>query len=129
MKCKFCEKSTIVSGKFRLCNECHTVSFFKDIKLEEKKRLILDYLNNIQCKVLEQQNFLHDIEQKYILNKDLTPNEQEIRKNIAEFQAIRLELEMYINNGSQLCEKNERSLLYRLLILSEWLSKYFGRDA
>lgn len=129
MKCKFCEKSTIVSGKFWLCNECHTVSFFKDITLEEKKRLILDYLNNIQCKVLEQQNFLHDIEQKYILNKDLTPNEQEIRKNIVEFQAIRLELEMYINNGSQLCEKNERSLLYRLLILSEWLSKYFGRDA
>lgn len=79
--------------------------------------------------MLEQQNFLHDIEQKYILNKDLTPNEQEIRKNIAEFQAIRLELEMYINNVSQLCEKNERSLLYKLIILSEWLSKYFGRDA
>ena len=129
MKCKFCEKPTIASGEFQLCNECHTVSFSKDITLEEKKYLILDYLNKIQCKVLEQQNFLHDIEQKYILNKALTPDEQEIRKNMAEFQTIRLELEMYINNGSQLCEKNERNLLYRLLILSEWLSKYFGRDA
>lgn len=128
MKCKFCEKPTVKLGEFQVCNECYTVSFLKEITLVEKKHLILDYLNKFQCKALEQQDFLHDIEQKYILNKDLTPDEQEIRKNMAEFQAIRLELETYIKNGSQLCEKNERNLLYRLLILSEWLSKYFGRD-
>lgn len=126
MNCKFCEKPTIMVGEFQICDECKTVGFYKKISQEEKKCLILDYLNEIQCKVIEQQDFLHDIEQKYILNKDLTPAEQEIRKNMADFQSIRLQLEAHIQNNSQLRKKNERNLLFRLLILSEWFSMYFG---
>ena len=128
MKCKFCEKQTVEADGFWVCNECHTVSFLKDITAEERKNFVLDYLKNIQYKVLKQQDFLHAIEQKCILKEKLTPTEQEIRKNIDEFQSIRLELETYINNGSELYQKNERNLLYRLLILSEWLSKYFRRN-
>lgn len=128
MKCKFCEMPTeIVEGVY-VCNKCCTVSFSKDIGLDQKQQLIIEYLNNIQKQLLEQQDYLHIIEQKHVLGEELSETEFEIRKKITEFQSVRLELEAYIKSNSQLKEKNERNLLYRLLILSIWLSKYFRRD-
>lgn len=125
MNCKFCGKPLVEKREFHVCDECETVGFFKEVALAETRGLISDYLKNIQCKVMEQQDFLHKIEQKYISHKYLTPDEQEIRKNILEFQSIRIELEVHVRNTSLFREKYERNLLYRLLILSEWLSNYF----
>lgn len=124
MKCKFCEMPTEMVEGVYVCNECCTVSFSKDIGLDQKQQLIMEYLNNIQKQLLEQQDYLHTIEQKHVLGEELF----EIREKITEFQSLRLELEAHIKSNSQLKEKNERNLLYRLLILSKWLSKYFRRD-
>ena len=122
MNCKFCGKPTeIVEGVY-VCNECCTVSFSKDILLVQKRKLIMEYLNNIQKKLLEQRDYLHDIEQKHILGEELSETEFEIHE-----KSVRLELEADIINDSRLNEKNERKLLYRLLIMSKWLLKYFRR--
>lgn len=129
MECKFCGKPTEVVDDVNVCNECCTVSFFKDIGLDQKQQLIMEYLNNVQKQLLEQQDYLHAIEQKHILGEKLSATELEIREKMIEFQSVRLELEAYIKINSHLNEKNERNLLYRLLILSKWLSKYFRRDA
>ena len=79
--------------------------------------------------MLEQKDYLHSIEQRHINGEELTAKELEIRDNISEFQSIRSDLETYIKNDFQLSEKNARHLLYRLLVLSKWLSNYFRRDA
>ena len=127
MECKFCGKATKLLKGIYVCDECCTVSFSKNIELGQKQKLIIEYLNDIQTKVLEQKDYLHLIEQRYILGEELT-EELEIRDKISEFQSIRLDLETYIKNDFQLSEKNGKHLLYRLLILSEWLTKYFRRD-
>ena len=129
MECKFCGKETKLFKGFYICDECSTVSFSKDIEIKQKQKLITEYLNDIQEKVLEQKDYLHSIEQRHINGEKLTAEELEIRDNIYEFQSIRLDLETYIKNGFNLREKNCRHLLYRLLVLSEWLSNYFRRDA
>lgn len=129
MECKFCGKETKLLKGVYVCDECSTVSFSKDIEIKQKQKLITEYLNDIQEKVLEQKGYLHSIEQRHINGEKLTAEELEIRDNIYEFQSIRLDLETYIKNGFNLREKNCRHLLYRLLVLSEWLSNYFRRDA
>ena len=129
MECKFCGKETKLLKGVYVCDECSTVSFSKDIELKQKQKLITEYLNDIQEKVLEQKDYLHSIEQRHINGEKLTAEELEIRDNIYEFQSIRLDLETYIKNGFNLREKTCRNLLYRLLVLSEWLSNYFRRDA
>lgn len=129
MECKFCGKEAKLLKGVYVCDECSTVSFSKDIELKQKQKLITEYLNDIQEKVLEQKDYLHSIEQRHINGEKLTAEELEIRDNIYAFQSIRLDLETYIKNGFNLREKNCRHLLYRLLVLSEWLSNYFRRDA
>lgn len=129
MECKFCGKETKLLKGVYVCDECSTVSFSKDIELKQKQKLITEYLNDIQEKVLEQKDYLHSIEQRHINGEELTAKELEIRDNISEFQSIRSDLETYIKNDFQLSEKNARHLLYRLLVLSKWLSNYFRRDA
>ena len=70
------------------------------------------------------------LEQKYINGVLLTAEVLIIRNNLLEFQDIRTELEMYLSNDSgTLNEKHIKSLLYRLLTISEWLSATFRRDA
>jgi hypothetical protein len=75
--------------------------------------------------VLEQRSYLYEIEQKYLSKKELQSNEEEIRTNMLEFQSIRSELELYVNTHSRLSSRRERELLYKLLTLSNWLTKYF----
>lgn len=128
MRCTFCENELSIQSEFYVCNNCHTVCFSKNISLKDKCSLILEYLSDIQEKVIAQQAYLHDIEQKHILGDILTPDEKVIRTNMIEFQDIRLELNTRIKNGSHLNNDIERNLLYRLLILSEWLSEYFKEE-
>lgn len=128
MKCKFCDNEATAHSGVYVCNNCHTVCFSENILPTKKCDVILNYLSDIQAKVLKQQTYLHAIEQKHILGHDLTPDEEEIRKNMSEFQDIRLELNTRIANDSSLNEKIERELLYRLLTLSERLSNFFERD-
>lgn len=125
MKCEFCEKPIKIMEGVYLCNECCAVSFFKNIELEQKQKLITDYLNDIQTKVLEQKDYLHTIEQKRISGGELSVKEFEIYEKMTEFQSVRLELETCIKNNYELKRKDERNWLYRLLILSKWFSKYF----
>lgn len=128
MRCTFCENELSTQSGFNVCNNCHTVCFSKKSALENKYSLILKYLSDIQEKVIAQQAYLHDIEQKHILGDILTPDEKVIRTNMIEFQNIRLELNTRIEHGSHLNDKTERTLLYRLLILSKWLSEYFKEE-
>lgn len=125
MRCIFCENELSIQSGFYVCNNCHTVCFSKSSALKNKYLLILKYLSDIQEKVIDQQAFLHDIEQKHISGYALTDDEETIRKNMIEFQDIRLELNTRIAGGSQLNDKTERKLLYKLLTLSEWFSVYF----
>lgn len=126
MNCKFCERPTEMMEGIYVCNECCTVSFSKNIKLEQKQKLIEEYLNDIQKKILEQQDYLYTIGEKYNLGEKLSVTEFEIFEKLTEFQSVQLDWEIYINSNSHLNEKDERKLLYRLLVLSKWLSKYFG---
>ena len=126
MNCKFCGKPTEMVEGIYVCNECCTVSFSKNIKLEQRQKLIEEYLNDIQKKILEQQDYLYTIAKKHNLGEELSVTEFEIFEKLNEFQSVRLDLEIYIKFNSHLNEIDERKLLYRLLVLSKWLSKYFG---
>lgn len=128
MRCIFCANALSIQSGFYVCNDCHTVCFSKSSALENKYSLILKYLSDIQKKVIDQQAYLHDVEQKHISGYALTDEEEIIRKNMIEFQDIRLELNTRIAGCSQLNDKTERNLLYRLLILSEWFSEYFKEE-
>lgn len=128
MECKFCGKTAKLFKGIYVCDECRTVAFSKNISPKQKRELIKKYLNNIQKKLKKHQPNLHTIDQKYVLKENLTEIEKEIYENLSEFQSIRVELEMYIKSQSDLCKKREQHLLYRLLVLSEWLSKHFESD-
>lgn len=128
MRCKFCDNELSIQSGFYVCNSCHTVCFSKSSALENKYSLILKYLSDIQEKVIDQQAFLHDIDQKLISGYALTDEEEVIRKNMMECKNVHSELNTRIASGSQLNDKTERNLLYRLLILSEWFSEYFKEE-
>jgi hypothetical protein len=125
MECIFCGNPTVTYNEYRVCKKCETISFTKEILIEEKRKIIEQYLNNVQLHILKQSEYLHHIEQAYLLKKELTSREEEIRNNMVVFQSIRTELEIYLTSRSILNTKRERELLYRLLELSPWLSKYF----
>lgn len=128
--CIFCDGILSVLNDYFVCDSCKTVCFSKDISDSDKKKLIKNYLISIQTGLEKHREFLHELEQKYINGVLLTAEEQIIRNNLLEFQDIRTELEMYLSNDSgTLNEKHIKSLLYRLLTISEWLSETFRRDA
>ena len=126
MNCIFCGKPTEMVEGIYVCNECCTVSFSQKNELEQRQKLVEEYLNNIQKKLLEQQDYLHTIVQKHTSGEELSITEHEIFEKLTEFHSVRLGLEIYINFNSHSNEIDERKLLYRLLVLSKWLSKYFG---
>lgn len=128
MECKFCGNELEILSGIDVCHNCHTVCFSNDISIEGKHSWVLEYLSNIQEKVVAQQAYLHDIEQKHILGSTLTDDEKVIRTNMIEFQDIHLEFNARIENGSHLNDETERKLLYRLLILSEWFTEYFKEE-
>ena len=126
--CIYCEGATDEFLNFIVCNSCKTVCFTKNITDEEKTSLIEGYIKSIQCGLLKQQDFLHKIEQKHINGEKLSDKENEIRVNLLEFHNIRMELNIYkTGNGNTLNKKNIKNLLYRLLMISEWLSTNFAR--
>lgn len=128
--CVFCDGIIKVLNGYFVCDSCKTVCFSKNITDSEKKKLIKNYFISIQIGLENHREFLHNLEQKYINGVLLTAKEQKIRNNLLEYQDIRTELEIYLNNESgTLNKKHIKSLLYRLLKISEWLSATFGRDA
>lgn len=128
--CIYCDGTITALNGYLVCDSCKTVCFSKDISDSEKKKLIKNYVISIQTGLEKHREFLHELEQKYINGVLLTAEEQMIRNNLLEFQDIRTELEIYLNNDSgTLNKKHIKSLLYRLLVISEWLSATFRRDA
>lgn len=128
--CIFCDGTITDLNGYVVCDFCKTVCFSKDISDSEKKKLIKNYFIFIQTGLEKHREFLHNLEQKYINGVLLTAKEQMIRNNLLEYQDIRTELEIYLTNDSgTLNKKHIKSLLYRLLKISEWLSATFGRDA
>ena len=123
----FCERPADMLDGIYVCHECQTVCFSKDIEPEEKRHLVSTYLNDIQSKVTSQRDYLYDIENKRFQGNELTAAEAEIVENMLEFQMLRKELNEHIKNDSPLYDKHSRKLLYKLLILSNWLSKYFEK--
>ena len=127
-KCQFCGSLSETYEGIYICKVCETVCFFTNSSLDEKYRRVKEYLEEIQSQVFEQQECLHQIEQKRILRATLSALEAEVCEKIAEFQSIRIELEKLIEDGSTLYSKRDRQLLYRLLMLAKWLSGYFKGD-
>lgn len=121
-KCEFCDSPSERYEDIYICKACETVCFFTDCPLDEKHRKVKTYLGEIQSQILEQQEYLHQIEQKRILQVTLSNLEEEICEKMSEFHSICMELEKLIKDGSKLCTKSDRQLLYRLLMMSKWLS-------
>lgn len=126
MNCKYCQKPTKVLNNIEVCNDCCTVSFSKDIELKQKYYMIIDYLNDIQTKILARKDFFDNIEEHRHSGMELTSKELEIYGNIDKFQSIRVDLEGAIKRNSHLKKKKEQNLLYQLLVLSDWLSEFLG---
>lgn len=126
--CVFCDGILSVLNDYFVCDSCKTVCFSKDVSDSDKKKLIKNYFISIQGDLEKYSEFLHKLEQKYIDGILLTAEEQMIRNNLLEYNDIRTELEMYLsNNCGTLNKKHIKSLLYRLLTISEWLSATFRK--
>lgn len=127
--CIYCSGSIVSLNNCFVCENCKTVCFSKDINDSEKKKLIKNYLSSIQTVLEEHRTFLRELEQKYINGVPLLTEEQIIRRNLMEFHDICIELELHLNDdGGTLNQKHIKSLLYRLLGISTWLTTTFRRD-
>lgn len=128
--CVFCDGVINILNGYFVCDSCKTVYFSKNITDLEKKTLIKNYLSSIQDDLVKHREYLYGLEQKYINGVSLTVEEEIILNNLLEFRDIRIELEMYLSiNSGTLNKKHIKCLLYRLLIISEWLSATFRRNA
>lgn len=141
-----CNQELTQEGKYFVCKRCKTVAFIKDSPFEEICISFNQYLDDIQKKISTKQDFLYDLEQRHMLNQELTAEEQEIRDKVTEFQNIYRDLKHETrevcganiegpcqNPKPRFCGKSDsvmtriEMLLYRLLMISDWLNEKFGQ--
>lgn len=123
-RCLFCGKPIEKKGQYFVCNDCKTVSFYAETDSETNRRRISGYLDRVQSAVIKKQDYLHEIEQKYLNGLYLTDNEKMIVKNLTEFQSIRSELSVRILGEISRENRDIKELLYRLLSISDWLESF-----
>lgn len=121
--CISCEEKCTAFGNLSLCHNCKIVCYTQNTT--NRKDLIFNYLTKVQEKVLEEREDLYRIAQKEILGENFTSEEKVINDNIKEFQDIRKSLNTYLKENISLDDSEIRTLLYRLVILSDWLAAYF----
>lgn len=121
--CISCEEKCTAFGNLSLCHNCKIVYYTQNTT--NRKELILNYLTKVQEKVLEQREDLYRIAQKEILGENFTSEEKVINDNMKEFQIIRKSLNNYLKENISLSTPEIRTLLYRLVMLSDWLATYF----
>ena len=126
--CIYCEGALTKFKDYLICDKCKVVLFSKDISDDKKKSLINDYLTIVRADLLRKEELLHDIEQKYTLGETLTNDEKMIRNNLVQLNDIFTELDAAFKSNNTLNNKQIKGLLYRLLMISGWLSKNFGRN-
>ena len=129
-KCIFCNNTPDKKGKHLVCNNCSVVLFENDIDFETKKKLVTNYLEETTKQIEQKSDYLHFIDQKHFDQKPLEEKEQELFDCISAFNAIKLDLLMYL--GSEELpgkwKKKFRKSLYELLELSEKLEKVLGQE-
>ncbi len=128
MECVFCDSPLESIQGYQICRKCQMVVLDNSFKNEEIICRVRTYLIDIQHKLQTKRNDLYRIEQKYISKEELSQDEITIREKLTEFRSLKNELEFLLGNGSQLNKKSERQLLYKLLMLSSWLTDYMNED-
>ena len=124
-ECCFCNKSLTKYGQYYVCEHCKMVAFTKDIPSPEKWKIIQKFLNDVQNKIMEQDESLYLLKQRHMSHETLTKSEEEIITKIEKFQNIRCCLQCDKFTVS-LQDQSTRMLLYDLLKISTWLIKYLN---
>ena len=118
------ERLTTKNG-YTICEEHKVVHFLGCCSNDEKKKKITDYLNTVQSAVMSRASEYYEIEKKYINKRELSEDEKSIRKHLVKFRDIRIELSVLLNEYDEFNDKRVKHLLYRLLMISEWLNETF----
>ena len=126
--CIYCDGTLPEFNGYIVCDKCKVVLFSNNILDDEKRCLIKDYLTTVRSDLSEKEEFLHAIEQKYIFGETLTKYEETVRNNLMEFNDVFTELDVALKSNDTVNNNHIKGLLYRLLMISEWLSKNFGRN-
>ena len=122
-KCQFCDNPIEKFHGYSICKKCETV-LFEETSTDECIKLINDYFELVNNKLLDEQTYLHSIEQKYEYKIELSEDKQVLITQLREYHDIRILFECYTKSGSNLNSKNVRKLIYRLLKFSVWFSNY-----
>ena len=122
-KCQFCDNPIEKFHGYSICKNCETV-LFEETSIDECIKLINDYFELVNNKLLDEQTYLHSIDQKNEYKIELSKDEQELIAQLEEYHDIRVWFEHYISSGSNLNSKNIRKLTYRLINFSVWFSNY-----
>mgnify|MGYP004552330879 CR=1 FL=1 len=124
--CIYCNQPTSLLYNCRLCNSCKSVMNFSldtDKLFDEIKKC----LNSIQKHIDIISSDLYKIENKYINNEHLSPEEQRIFDFCSRFQYCKNELNYMISDNADPRDKRFKENLYILLKLSNDFSDIFKR--
>ena len=123
--CCFCGKPISTYYNCKVCNSCKTVSNFS-LNSEELFYEVRKCIDSIQQYIESVKDMLHDVESRFINEKQFSFEEQRVRDFCESFQSIRSELEpMIADNRIHPKDKRFRMCLYRLLELSADFSNVF----
>lgn len=125
IKCGICDGVLQDYRGYYICPHCKAMHYVKGIHSNESVAMIKNYLNSVQKEIIKRDDEFYNLEQKYIDGSSLTESERLTRTNLINFHAIRIEIEAFLEQGASLKDDRIRGLLYRLLMLSEWLSATF----
>ncbi len=123
--CMECQEELKELKGYYICDRCKIVHFANNTSPNEKEKRIKDYIATIQKAIREKADEYHDLEQRHTVGKILTEDEDIVRKNLWKFNDIRTELELLLNQNDSLKNNRVRELLYRLLMISDWLETTF----
>lgn len=124
--CRFCGSPVTERGQYYICTNCESVCFTGSVDNKAIKEMITQHLAEVQDMLDKRGHCLHNVAQKSIDGK-LAKSEEEIYTKLSLFTSIRKELSTYLSDDITLSDPHIHQLLYKLLIISEWISS-FGTD-
>lgn len=128
-QCYYCNQKLIAVREWYVCHHCKTVAFTRDISFEEKSETIIKFLDDVQKKVLTQQDSLFKLEQCSISGKKLTDEEKMTLENMKKFRSAYTDLHFFTEGSwsgkSGSSQRRTKEALYQLLMISDWLKEKF----
>ncbi len=106
---------------YTVCEE-HKVVVITKAYTEKEAGMVRDYVKKISELLLKNKEFLSHIQQKKLLNNDLSDEEKSIKEWCDEFNSIAPELLLLIDKKTEM-DTEYKKLLYRLLCLSGKIPK------